>query len=229
MSLIKKISEKLSLKNAQHALKGALKPNQQVAVRLDISPHTFITRIESVDDEYIYVAGISNEELDFSLPVPNQKMEIHVFSESMLCKAESTFYRRIHQPVHMWVLEKPKSIKSYKERRRMFRFEHVSDVEFKAATAMLKEQVEAVTKNISIGGLAIVSPVNLPLGEKIEINLPEIDDIRVMGEVVWKYQRPFFDKWYYGIRFTDADESVENNISNYINEKLRKLKWAGLE
>lgn len=59
-------------------------------------------------------------------------------------------------------------------------------------------------RNISEGGLAFLSQVNIPIGATIEIHIPiERPEVSIRGEVVWC--RPFDQGGFeIGVRFIDA-------------------------
>lgn len=230
MTWLRRLLEKLGLYEiALKEVNDQLKPNQRVGIRLDISPHTFITRVEDTKDETVYVAGINEQEVDFSMPVPNQKLELHLFTDKILYKTEVVFKRRIIQPVHMWILSRPVKATSYHERRSSFRLDNVLRVNFRIAGHVLEEEQDAVTRNVSMGGLAVVSEVNLAMGTKLEVRLSDIEDIKLVGEIVWKYQRSFSDKWYYGLKFVEISEEKESLLAKHINKKLGQMRWAGLQ
>lgn len=221
--------------NAIHDLfskKGhaAIAPNQRVGIKIESMPHTFITRIEDVDKDNIYISAISDKEMNFSLPLPNQKMELFIFMDEFYYKNKCVLRKKITHPVPMWVLSKPDKLVAYSERRSTFRMENVLDASFKISSGIIKDVNHGLTKNVSVGGIAMVSTADLLLKTTIDVTVSGIGEtpLTVTGEIVWKYSRPDFDKWFYGVRFLDVDDKKQSQLNKHINERLRSLRWAGL-
>ncbi len=207
-----------------------IKPNQRVGIKLESLPNTFITRIEDVDKDNIYISAVTDKELNFSVVLPDEKLEIFVFMDEFYYKNKCVLKKKISQPLPMWVLSKPKKLAAYAERRKAFRLDNVLDASFKVSGGLLKDSSRGLTRNISIGGIAMVSTVDLPLKTGIDVTISGMGEEKTVfaGEIVWKYTRPSLDKWYYGVRFLNIGENKENVLNKYIQERLRSLRWAGL-
>jgi c-di-GMP-binding flagellar brake protein YcgR len=205
-----------------------LKPTQSIRVRLDVSPNTYITRIEDIDKENIYVSGITDQELNFAVPLAQQKVELYVFSDNLFYRTDTFFKRKIDHPIYLWVLHKPNKLKIHDERRRAFRLDNVIEANIQVSSKLVKQKNNALTKNVSCGGLAMISPANIPLKSKIEISMPAISNVSLPGEIVWKYEKPYADKWYYGVKFIGVDDNMQTVIGHYINQRLKNLKWLGV-
>ncbi len=207
-----------------------IRPNQRVGIKIESMPHTFVTRIEDVDKDNIYISAISDKELNFSLPLANQKMELFIFMDEFYYKNKCVLKKKVTHPVPMWVLSKPDKLIAYSERRHTFRLENVLDATFKISSGLINDVKHGLTKNISVGGIAMVSTADLPLKTKIDITVSGMGDgpLTVAAEIVWKYSRPDFDKWFYGVRFIDVDDKKQSQLNKHINERLRSLRWAGL-
>lgn len=223
--MINKITSFFAKKN-----QDSIVPNQRVGIKIESMPHTFITRIEDVDKDNIYISAISDKEMNFLLPVPNQKMELFIFMDEFYYKNKCILKKKVTHPVPMWVLSKPDKLIAYSERRSTFRMENVLDASFKISSGIIKAVQHGLTKNVSIGGIAMVSTADLPLKTKIDLTVSGIDDVplTVAAQIVWKYSRPDFDKWFYGVRFLDVDDKKQSQLNKHINERLRSLRWAGL-
>lgn len=203
--------------------------NKKVHIKLEISPHTFVTWVEDADKENIYVAGIADKELNSILPLPGQKIEIYMFSQRWVYQFNSLFKRKVEQPIYLWSLTKPGQFKKFPDRREAYRVDNVIETDFIVSHNLVKEQKQALTKNISVGGLAFTSVVNLPIETEIQITLPAIKEASFLGKIVWKYQKPYFDKWCYGVKFLEVAEYQKNLLAKYINERARGMRWAGLD
>jgi c-di-GMP-binding flagellar brake protein YcgR len=209
---------------------GAIVPNQRVGIKIESMPHTFITRIEDVDKDNIYISAISDKEMNFALPLPNQQMELFIFMDEFYYKNKCVLKKKVTHPVPMWVLSKPDKLIAFSERRGTFRMENVLDATFKVSSGLIKDVKHGLTKNISIGGIAMVSTADLPLKTMIDVTVSGMGEgpLTVTAEIVWKYSRPDFDKWFYGVRFLEVDDKKQAQLNKHINERLRSLRWAGL-
>ncbi len=114
------------------------------------------------------------------------------------------------------------------QRRYFFRFEVVKRVLIKEKDEI--EAHQAVTKDISGGGMKVYSKKSYGLGTKVacRVFLHEEEETYVTGEVV----RCEFDlelrEYILGINFTDIRESTRNRIISFIFEKQRLLRKKGL-
>jgi len=221
--MLKRVFQRILRK--QDNEKADLKPNQQLRIKIGDMPQTFATRVEDVDGEKVCISGISNQELNFSVILPNQKLELFLYTGPFYYKTEAVLKEKVNDPVFVWVLSRPDKFKKYKERRKAFRLDNVVEAAFSVTDALVEEQRKALTTNISVTGLAIASDENLSLHNSINVNLLGAGTIK--GEIVWKYRRPDFDKWFYGVQFVEISETQQESLAQYINEKIGKLRWAG--
>ncbi len=203
--------------------------NKKVHIKLEIFPHTFVTWVEDADKENIYVAGIADKELNGVLPFPGQKIEIYMFLERWVYQFNSLFKRKIEQPIYLWGLARPGQFKKFSDRRESYRIDNVMEIDFIISNNFVKEQKQALTKNISVGGMAFVSAVNLPIETEMQITLPVIEKASFSGKIVWKYQKPYFDKWYYGVKFLEIAEYQKSLLAKYINKRAKGMQWVGLD
>jgi c-di-GMP-binding flagellar brake protein YcgR len=217
--------QKIGLRRQKQPEETFFQPHQNVRVRMDISPKMFTTRVEDIDDEHIYISGISDQELNFSVPLPKQRIELFVFKDNNLYQSEALFKHKVNQPLYLWVLEKPSKSKLVQERRKTFRLDNVVDADFQVLSKVFSSKERGVTQNVSMGGIALVSAVNIPLKTRIEVKLHAIQNVALQGDIVWRYARPFLDKWYYGVKFVDVDDRVRAVLAHYINQRLANLKW----
>jgi|GEM_PF-1418052 len=202
-----------------------VKPHQSVRVKVGTFPNTFGLRIDHVDQQNIYIAGLTLEELNYAVMLPQEKIEMILMSDNFYYKTEAVLKEKRNHPIYLWVLSRPKTMRRFKERRKTFRLDNVVETKFIADSDLAKLEKEALTRNISITGVAIVSEENLSLHSRFDLKLTGFGTLK--GQVMWKYQRPDFDKWYYGVEFVGLTDAQQNALSRYINEKLGRLKWAG--
>ncbi|MCM8774490.1 MAG: PilZ domain-containing protein [Candidatus Omnitrophica bacterium] len=115
-----------------------------------------------------------------------------------------------------------KYIINNKERRKFLRIEVAVNVVY---SVIGNEQLsgEAVTKNISEGGICLVVHNKIDLNSllSLKIHLPDgKEPIQVTGKVVWKAEYTFIiiqeSRYDLGIQFLDISETDRNRIANYV-------------
>ena len=222
--MLKKLFSKLrgegkSVSNVQ------VKPSQNVRVKVGTFPSTYSLRIDKVDAHNLYVTGVYLEELNYAVVMPHEKIELFLFSDNFYYHGEAILKEKRNHPIYLWVLSKPETMRQYKERRKAFRLDNVIETQFTMDSGLAKMEKQALTRNLSISGVAMVSEEDLPLHARVDLKLLHFGSIK--GEVMWKYQRPDFHKWYYGIRYLNISEAQQNAISHYINERIGRMRWAG--
>lgn len=200
---------------------------QHVFLRIPGSAQTYVSRIEDWDEEKIFVSGISNQELGAVLPSASQKIEFYVLAGDQYLKADVELKEIIEQPVYMWVLTKPRTLKPHKDRRRYYRLENVLTALVQEYPDVFEDYNEAVTKNLSAGGLLLISREKFALGAKLVIKLPELVKTRYTGNVVWKSESPKLSRFYYGVKFTEISQDDQDRLSRYVSEKLSKDRSLG--
>lgn len=202
-----------------------LKPSQTIRVKVGTLPSTYALRIDRMDAHNLYVTGVYLEELNYAVIMPQEKLQLYLFSDNFYYQADAFLKEKRNHPIYLWVLSRPAVMKQYKERRHAYRLDNVIETSFIADTDAVKMEKQAMTRNVSISGVAIVSEEDLPLHARVDLKVAHVGVIK--GEVMWKYQRSDFNKWYYGIKYVTISEAQQNAISHYINERVGKLRWAG--
>lgn len=135
------------------------------------------------------------------------------------------------KPLPVWIISLPFDVKRIQQRA------------FVRIDTKLKIQIQAVadsgetnshnvfTKDISGGGMQIVSKVPYAIGHKIFIafELPELGSICTVAEVVRSVkQESEFDVFYIGLKFIDIPERERNKIIKYIFHKQLENRRKGL-
>jgi c-di-GMP-binding flagellar brake protein YcgR len=214
-------------KNKVGQLEEKFTVRQHVFLRIPGSPQTFVSRIEDWDQEKIFVSGISSQEPGFFTLSPHQKVEFYVLTGDQYLKADVEFKEIIEQPVYMWVLSKPRNFKPHKDRRRFYRLENVITVHIQEYPDVFEEYEQGVTKNLSAGGMLLITKEKFELGAKLVIKLPELVKTHYLGEVVWKNELPKTGRLYYGVRFINISQDEQDRLSRYVSDKLAKDRSLG--
>jgi c-di-GMP-binding flagellar brake protein YcgR len=202
-------------------------PHQHVFLRIPGSTQTYVSRIEDWDQERIFVSGFSDQELGTSCPLPEQKIEFYVLVGDQYLKADVELKEIVDAPLHQWILSKPKTLQPHKDRRRYFRLENVLGALVQEYPDVFEDSEEAVTKNLSAGGMLLISREKFELGTKLVIKLPELIKTRYVGIVVWKSENPKSNRYYYGVKFIQISQDEQDRLSRYISEKLTRDRSLG--
>ncbi|KAB3535862.1 hypothetical protein F8154_04925 [Alkaliphilus pronyensis] len=114
------------------------------------------------------------------------------------------------------------------QRRYFFRL----DIILNAFVGRLEEEAkcECIVKDLSGGGMKLVSKAEFKEGEILECHVNLKDGVRVttVGEVIRSIKDPITNEYELGVRFKDISESVRNKIISFLFERQRLLRKKGL-
>lgn len=119
------------------------------------------------------------------------------------------------------------------ERREFLRVDDIVPVTYRKLTKPLdpKDPRNAMRKDISGGGVRLITDEELPKGTVLELKfqLPDVHSptvITVLGEVVWtqKIQEEGKTKYASGVAYVNIAESERRKIIQYVFEKHRRQK-----
>jgi c-di-GMP-binding flagellar brake protein YcgR len=141
------------------------------------------------------------------------------------------------------IIKKEGAIKKI-QRRNYFRFKSFKKVTFKIVTRSdlkLQEKLingeedtevfEAVTKDISGGGIALLSKKRLHIGDVIKVSISLGDDVNeiIKAKVVrCNLNTKYRDLYEMGLSFVDIKNESRRNIIRYIFRRQSDLKQKGL-
>jgi c-di-GMP-binding flagellar brake protein YcgR len=87
------------------------------------------------------------------------------------------------------------------------------------------------TYDLGLGGLAMLSPVELPSGQPLNLELELRGDprpaLRLTGEVRWCRFDPLIEKYRTGVEFTNRNVELETQLRGYI-DMMYKLRDLGV-
>ncbi len=76
-----------------------------------------------------------------------------------------------------------------------------------------------VFKDISKGGLKLLSDEFIKIDSKLKIEINLIDQIiKGVGKVVWCQQQPYGDHYTAGVQFTEIDQNDEKVLSSFLSQ-----------
>jgi c-di-GMP-binding flagellar brake protein YcgR len=211
-------------------VRDVLRPNQTVRLKVGTARVSFNSLIQDIDESHIYISGINDQEMQSHPVFPDEKLSLYVATEKMYYRVEVTFKKKILQPVYLWELALPPKCEVHDERRRAYRLDNVVEAYFNIVSQLFVSQERTgLTRNLSVGGLSMVAPIELAYGSELSLSIPAVGNNVFRGSVMWKFYRPVLDKWNYGIRLEGIAEDKETELTHYIYERMRRLRWAGLD
>ena len=96
------------------------------------------------------------------------------------------------------------------------------------------ETYKFITKDLSAGGLLMVSPCEMTVSEKVVVNMVVCESITLDGvtsQIVRSDRNVQTKHWIYGVEFKDLPRSIEDRIVRYVfvleQEYRKKIKEEG--
>ncbi len=218
-------------------------PDPYLDINLNVNFHIlngdyagmYHSRIEDVKKNHIYFSAPTSK----SIPVPvapNTDVEISYISNKGRFSFKSIITDRIKDKINLIEVKKPEVIYR-KELRRFFRINTrlkakmiIVDVKVENGNIkMEKNSYEVLIKDISGGGMRIITSHPLKIEQAVEFNLSEALDLSndIFGKVVNIYTpEQKRDKMEVGIEFISIKEKDRDKIIKYVFQRqieLRKL------
>jgi len=212
MSLKGFIARLMSSRNVP--AEGKIKTNQSIYLRIGKSHQTFSSHVDDLDKNHLYVAGISSPEVQIQ-QLPHQKIRFFLLVGNHYYRAETSFVKQIALPSYQWVLTKPKVLQGF-ARRRDERVENIIEVDVKNYPKNPRNPYTFLTKNISHGGVLLISEASFFVHMNIVLQFPAMNDSEFLGEVVWKDKEKHNGKWHYGVQFLNLGSRQKNELCRYI-------------
>lgn len=114
------------------------------------------------------------------------------------------------------------------ERRQHARVPVYLPIQFRRRSGEL-QLVETLIKDLSLGGLRCVSPVVLPPGTEVYVELPleaGHEPVGADGRIVWIQPLPKSELYHLGIAFHPIQAQIERRLSTYLERCSRHLASA---
>lgn len=139
--------------------------------------------------------------------------------------------KRVH-PLPVWIISTPIEIKKIQQRS-FVRIDTMLHVNFKIFDTNQDNSppINAMTKDISGGGLRIIYKHSIKLGARLQIsfNIPDIGAVETLGEVM-RVDKLDDERDLYGIgiKFLNMPESLRSKIIKFIFKKQLEYRQKGL-
>lgn len=210
---------------------NSLSVNQSIEIEVKKGPYkgSFPSKIEEINQDNIKV-----------LP-PYQKGEIvplrkdtriNVFftGDDAAYKFSSQVIDRIKEQIRLLVINSPEEIVRI-QRRDYFRLDVKKDAKYRELDEEMEidgEFIETQTVNLSGGGVRLIDESQLSEGDLIEImiDISEIEDVKIIGEVQQKYDLPNGEA--VGIEFKEVSRHLRDQIIGWLFDYQRELRKKGL-
>lgn len=191
------------------------------------------SRVEDVSNTYISIAA----PLEGGVVVPfssGSKVRVQFEQPDALYSFVSTVvFRRSVETLRIYDLALPDEV-SRSQRRQLFRLSLVLPVEY-AITFLPEENLtivpgiyeKAIIRDISGGGVRLVTDLQLPKSTKMNIKLLlEESDLTLTGEIVNIHEQGDQEKerYSYGVKFVDLDYNTQDQIVSFIFEEQRRRR-----
>lgn len=198
------------------------------------------SRIEEVNSDNLVIAMPMSKGYPVMLPRGDNFVAKLIF-EGIVYQFMCTLLSKKVHPLPLWVVSLPFDIKKV-QLRSFVRIASSLPVKLKIVLPETGNPVNAgevtenpeyslATKDISGGGIQVVSKYALKPGAKVEVNMdiPGSGAITSMGEVV-RLQQPQPDNpvFWVGIKFTDIQEKDRSKIIKYIFKKQLEQRQKGI-
>jgi c-di-GMP-binding flagellar brake protein YcgR len=194
-------------------------------------PH-YTSRIEEFIHGYMIIAM----PMEKGYPVFLERDNVFygkIFDETGVYSFKSTFVDKKMNPLPIWIVTTPTDIKK-NQQRSYVRFDvslpividyFLDDDQTEAASLKL------TTKDLSGGGLRLISNKQISVGKKIQLKLefPECEVFQVNGEVV-RINQPQVERqlFWISIKFLGIHESIRDKISKFIFKKQLEQRQKGI-
>jgi c-di-GMP-binding flagellar brake protein YcgR len=193
----------------------------------------YTSRIEDIDSGAIYISIPTNK--SFPVPLsPETEIEISFISDKGRFSFKTYVIEKITDKITMLKLSKP--TEAYrKELRKYFRVDcrikakiYVIDFDIEnGQLSMVKNSYTAIIKDISGGGMRVITEAPLKLDQAVEFDLSDELDLQkeVFGKVVKLYEdNDYSSKIEAGIEFISIKENDRDKIIKYVFKRQIELR-----
>lgn len=212
-------------------LEHILKVNQRLEIMLTSTPgEKFTSRIEEVNSQNLVIAMPMSKGQPILLH-SGSKFFIRLVLHNAAYQFTCAFIDKRMQPIPMWIVSLPHDIKRIQQRA-FVRIDTALPVQWQVITTLEDVPIiKSVTKDISGGGVRLISkqPIRLGTRLKVIIDFPEVGPLDTLCEVV-RVEQPKSDLpiFWVGTKFLDLAESTRNKIIKFIFKKQLEERQKGL-
>ncbi|KAB3531364.1 flagellar brake protein [Alkaliphilus serpentinus] len=191
------------------------------------SKHMIVSQLIDIKGDLLVI----NNPLKRGIPYPlreGQQIKIIFYREEKgIFSFLAEIYKKLQGRLTIYTVKalcEPEKI----QRRYFFRLDAILKVTLRDLSE--DEVIESFTKDISGGGMKLISKKTFPEGSIMECTLffRDHDKVTFTGEVIRSIKNPETNEFELGIRYKDIGEGVRNQIISFIFERQRLLRKKGL-
>lgn len=156
-----------------------------------------------------------------------------VFSDSGIYAFQSTYADRKMSPLPIWIVTTPSEVEKMQQRS-FVRFDVALPIVVAYPDPDKEDEVISLklnTKDLSGGGLQVISEVKMKIGRKVQLTLdiPEYGVFEVDGQVVRVHQ-PQDDRklFWISIKFLSIPNNIRDKIIRFIVRRQLEQRQKGL-
>ncbi|AOY77298.1 flagellar brake protein [Clostridium formicaceticum] len=213
LSMVLKVGDKLEIEPIRSGESTISKP--------------IVSQLIDIKDDLLFISSPIKQGMKYPLHV-GQKITILFFrDEKGVYSFKGEVIQRIDIQLPIYTIQ-PISSPEKTQRRFYFRLKALTKVLIKGIGET--EAVETYTKDISGGGMKVVSKKLFNEGQKVEcaITLEESKTVTVVGEVIRAVRSSVTNEYELAIGYIDIADNTRNEIISFIFKKQRELLQKGL-
>lgn len=209
-----------------------LKVNQRLEILVDSTQQEsakYSSRIEGIADNRLYLAMPMKKGVPVFL-LPGTKFRGRFIAHESAWQFFSTYLDKRIMPVPIWITSLPDELEKVQLRAHV-RIHTVLNAKISVITDNGELPPETVsTKDISGGGMQIVSPAPVNYGAKLRValDLPEYGGIKAIGEVVRVDRLNDAGVYWIALRFTEIAEKDREKIIKFVFRLQIERRQKGL-
>lgn len=211
-------------------------PNQIIEITRGTkqAPEHYKSRIEDVNGDTMLLAMPMSK----GYPIISANGEVFlakIITDGNVYQFKCRYIDKKHIPIPVWVVSLPYDIKKVQLRdfvRIDASLETTLQVlaEEETSNQEATDEIHTVTKDISGGGVLVVSKEPIPLGKKVfvSIHIPEFGLLETYGQVI-RLSQPAMDQELYwiGIKFSSITERQRSGIVQFVFKKQLERRKKG--
>lgn len=218
-------------KFAQNNPENILKVNQRIEIILTSAPgKKFTSRVEGIDSKGLTLAMPMTKGQPVILS-SGSKFSIRLVMDNGAYLFTCVFIDKHLTPIPVWIASMPIEVKRFQQRA-FVRIDTKLPVQWQICTDEGETPIiSSSTKDISGGGVRLISKQAVPLGTKLKVylDLPDTGKLELLSEVV-RVEQPQSDLpvFWIGTKYLDIAENIRSRIIKFIFKRQLEERQKGL-
>ena len=189
----------------------------------------FPSRVEGIMPTKLHIAMPMRKSVPVLLQ-PGTKFTARFIANDACWQFSSSFIDKMIVPLPIWIVTAPTEF----EKIQLRSYVRIA-VSMPATITIIEDKGESLpfnikTKDLSGGGVQLVSEKKVPVGTTINLvlNLPEMDLVKIKGEVVRADKPNGVDIYWLAVKFIEISEKDREKIIKYIFKLQIERRQKGL-